>query len=78
MKSMVAKDSIIVTLSDCHHLDHFHYTIKSVYALNTCIYVCIYLYVYNCIYIYAYIGFILDAFQEWSKGLDLSFCLSLN
>lgn len=33
----------------------------------------VYLYVYNCIYIYAYIGLILDAFQEWSKGLELSF-----
>lgn len=40
------------------------------------VYICMYITV--CIYIYAYIGFILDAFQEWSKGLELSFCLSLN
>lgn len=41
----------------------------------------VYICIYNCIiyiYVYAYIGFILDAFQEWSKGLELSFCLSLN
>lgn len=80
-KSMDTKDSVIVTLSDSHHLDEtdgFHYTHTSVYVLNTCIYMYVYICMYITVYIYAYIGFILDAFQEWSKGLDLSFCLSLN
>lgn len=40
---------------NCHHLDGtdgFRYTHTSVYVSNTCIYVCMYLYVYNCVYIY--------------------------
>lgn len=38
---MVTKDSIIVTVSDSHHLGGTDYTHTSVYVLNTCMYVCI-------------------------------------
>lgn len=54
---VTTNNSVIVTISGSHHLDGtdgFHYTHTSVYVLNTCIYVCIYLYVYKCIYICIY------------------------